>query len=147
MDIRMATADDIPALVEMGEGFFGTGKLPGRFDADTFVSFWSSTIASGRGALIMGDQDEEPVGTLGCLLFQDPCCGDLVAQELFWWVNEEARGNGSIMLLHAFEAWAKEQGAARVILSAICGLRDEALGRVYERRGYRELETNYVKEV
>lgn len=147
MDIRMVGPDDVPALIEMGKAFYETGKLPGEFDADTFVAFWEASIQEGRGVIIMGEREGVPVGTLGALLFADPCNGALVAQELFWWVNDDARGNGSLRLVQAFEAWAKGVGASRVVMTAIYGLREEAIGRIYESRGYHELETNYAKDI
>lgn len=148
MNIRMVQAGDLDALLEMGASFYSIGKLPGRFEGSAFSSFWEGAVASGQGAILIGEDDEgQVVGTLGALLYADPNNGDIIAQELFWWVNEGHRGNGSLNLLKAYETWARGSGAKRIVVSAVHGLKEETLDKVYQRKGYRPIETNYVQDV
>jgi hypothetical protein len=64
---------------------------------------------------------------------------DLVAFELGWMATDRS----GLRLLWAFEAWAAEQGATLIKMSANGG----AAQRILERRGYRVAEVQMVKAI
>ena len=85
-------------------------------------------------------------GALGGVCVPDCHRECMVASEFFWYVKPEHRGGG-IRLLKAFEKWAREQGADRIIMTHLADSMPEGLKKLYIRLGYEELETNYIKEV
>jgi GNAT superfamily N-acetyltransferase len=71
-----------------------------------------------------------------------------VAQEMFWWVDPEARGLGAgRKLLETIEAWAKEQGAHKLTMVALDDVDGERVAAMYKTAGYRPLERNFVKVI
>jgi GNAT superfamily N-acetyltransferase len=64
-----------------------------------------------------------------------------LAQELFWWAED----GGGAELLAGLESWARGRGAYSLTMMSMAGLRSAAVGRVYERHGYRPLEHTFVK--
>lgn len=147
MIVRHAGARDLHVLAEMGFRFFEAGQLPGKFRPEAFIGFWKDALSTDVGIVLVLEHGGEVVGTLGALVYTDPCTGDKVSQEMFWWVDEAHRGQHSVMLIEAFEYVAHERGAQRLMMSAVTGLKDRALARWYGARGYRPLEHSYVKEV
>ena len=131
---------DLPALSEMGFKFFEQAKLPGNFNPRTFATFWSDTLGGGVGIVLIMEHD-------GGLIYPDPCTGNLNAQEMFWWVNEDHRGSASSKLIDMFESVAKGRGAVCIQMIAMYGMNHRALQRYYGARGYRPLEFAFVKEV
>lgn len=67
-----------------------------------------------------------------------------IAQELFWWVDEDRRGTGvAIRLLNGLEDWARGAGAKSLTMISMGG----GVGEIYKRRGYRPFEETYVREL
>lgn len=147
MNYRFASAGDFEALARMGHAFYDSGHLFGGFSAPNFVEFWSDAIMSGRGFIIVAEVDGSAVGAIGALLYASTNDGAILSQEMFWWMFPEHRGTGSAELISMFERESKAMGATAVIMSAIHGMRERALGKYYSRRGYRPQETNYIKEI
>lgn len=148
MIVTRSTPADLPALAALGALFFAEGRLPGKFHAAHWIATWTQLLTSGVGVMwhLEDTALREPCATLGALLFPDPCTGDLVAQEAFWYVLPAARGLG-LKLLATFESWAAEAGAARVMMVHLTALQPERLGLLYQRRGYEPVETHYVKHL
>lgn len=142
--IRDATHADIPALVGMGERFFlesGYSK-EATFDPATFESTLRSLIDGDSGILIITEG-----GMAGALVYPMYFNASiLTGQELFYWISPEHRGGG-VALLDALESRAKALGAKTFSMICLDTLRPEAVGRLYERRGYRKSEHSYIKRL
>lgn len=134
--MRLATAADIPLIVEMGARFVAAAwEMPYRpEDAHAFVSHVVE-----HGAVFLAD-GAMLGATVEPLYFNTSV---LIASEHFWW--SERRGAG-LPLLAAFEAWAAERGAHMIHVSTVHDL-DSPARRIFERRGYRLRECSHVKEV
>jgi GNAT superfamily N-acetyltransferase len=139
--IRDATADDIPRLVEMGERFLTETVYRGRVAVNPLAMARTVglLLASDLGTVFVSEQDGIVVGMIGLLLFENPITGEPTASELFWWVEPESRGHG-LRLLKRAEQWARDMGAARIHMIAPA---DTDVGRLYQRCGYRVLETSW----
>ncbi len=81
---------------------------------------------------------------LGYLVHPDLNDGNLVAMEAFWYVDPAARGAG-LRLMKEFERRASGRGARRLIMGRTARLSTEALDKIYQRFGYVETETLFVK--
>lgn len=105
------------------------------------------------GALIetqfvaIAEVDGQPVGLVAGAMVPHPFNPALqVANELWWWVTPRARGSrAGLLLLDAFDEWADASDADLVnfTLEADSPVRDRSL----EKRGYRLMEKQFVREV
>lgn len=68
-----------------------------------------------------------------------------VAAEKLWYVREPYRAAAWKPMLRAFEEWGREQGCTALAMVALSD--NAAVGRIYERAGYRPVETHYLKKV
>ncbi|MBO9437341.1 hypothetical protein J7354_01580 [Sulfitobacter sp. R18_2] len=78
-------------------------------------------------------------GFIAGQIMQTVISPDLCAYELGWFASDRS----GLRLLRAFEAWAAEQGATLVKMSANGG----AAQRILERRGYTVAEVQMVKAI
>lgn len=144
MIIRTIEAGEVKRLVDLGAEFYAESGLPGSFIPDVFTAFWTRFIESNVGEIFVIEERGHFLGTLGALYANDPNDGALVANEFFWYVTKEARKNG-LRLLDAYEESARARGAKRMSMVHLSNLAPDTLKKLYLRRGYRELETHYMK--
>ena len=135
--IRPATLDDIPLLLEMGERFSEKAKLRGHvgYDPDSMAATFKALIENDHALFV------SETGAIGATLTYHPFNhGHVVAQELFWW----SEGGDGMALLDALEKHCEER-ADSLIMIALEAIRPEAVGKLYERRGFVPLERSFVK--
>jgi hypothetical protein len=136
---RSATLDDLARVVELALRFYEEeGGRPACPKA--LASFALSHIgAPGRVLLVSGD----PIAAcLSGMIAPHYLTGEPTAFKTAWYAVPGARGYGA-HLLRAFEAWAKENGARRLIVAGRTG-RTLAL---LERLHFQPLETAYSKDI
>lgn len=63
------------------------------------------------------------------------------AAEVFWWAED----GQAMVLLDAFEGWARGHGAQEVFIGTQAAYRGAAVGRLLQRKGYAMSETYWVK--
>lgn len=146
MTIRRATAADYDAMAEMGQHFLNAtpyGQCVSA-SAETLASFTRSIGGLDTAILLVADTGDRLVGMVAGWVFPHPFSGQLVASELVWWVEPDARGSVGVRLLQAFETWAVERGATAIQMIAPEG---SSIGTLYERRGYRRVEALYQRGV
>lgn len=140
------TVDDLDNLdLNLGEDFFKEKGIPGSFNRKVFVETWKRLLNSNVAALWVTVHEGKITGSLGGLLFPDPNDGELVAQEMFWYVSEQSRKSlDGVRLMLNFESWAKVMGAKRIIMAALVNS-DFKIGELYLAKGYKPVETHYIK--
>jgi GNAT superfamily N-acetyltransferase len=146
LQIRPLTESDLAETALKGAAFYREGKLPGRFVPEVFTQTWRQLLGSGIGTLIGLEIDGRIEGALGGVKSPDPNDGDLVAVEMFWFVDANHRGHG-LKLLDAFEEWAHQQGCKRVGMIHLLQLMPDKLEVLYRRRKYQPVEVHYLKEL
>ncbi len=144
--LRILTVYDLPLASQMGPRFYAEGNLPGEFVPEIFVASWTALIERGLGFIVGLFKDSKLCGCLGAAVTKCLNSGATVANEMFWFVLPEARGD-SLRMVAAYEKEAKERGAVRCSMALLKGLQPEALGAFYERRGYAPFEVAYSKEL
>lgn len=146
-EVRPLKEEEIPLCLPMGEHFFAEANLPGEWSGEHFLAQWGGFYQLGFGRIFGAFLDGDLIGVCGGLVAPDVCTGKPRATELFWWLEPEHRKGGlALRLMHAFEGWASEEDCEAVTFAFIHGTgREEVLDRWYRRRGYRPLETHYVK--
>lgn len=125
--IRQAAEADISRCVAMMRIFFAETGRRGEFQLES-VERTMRLLMEG-GILLVSDK-----GVIGGLLHPLWQTGEVVAHEFFWW--------GDARLLSAFEERARELDATAIHMMAL----EERVARHYARRGYRQLETVWLKE-
>lgn len=140
--IRHATHEDIPQIVRMGANFIDD-VYPAAitFNADTLATLTAQLI-DGTGAVFVSENDHDVDGMIALIIVRQPMSGELVATELVWWMNPEARGGRTaIRLLSQAEAWAKAQGATRLQMIAP----NDKVCQFYEQLGFKRVEVAYMR--
>jgi GNAT superfamily N-acetyltransferase len=135
--IRRATLEDVPALLDMGGRFSERAKLQSNvgYDPVSMKATFEALITNGHPVFI------SETGAIGATLTNHPFnASHVVAQELFWW----SEGGEGAALLDALESYCSQE-ADSLIMIALEAIRPEAVGRLYERRGFVPLERSFVK--
>ena len=140
LGIWRATIRDLPQLVMWGREFHAESPwsdMPFNMSdlADTFLA----AMNSDRAYLAVSDHGFI-LGYLDNVFFNKDA---VFAREALWW----AKSNGK-PLLDSFEAWALDNGATSVIIGHPAyedQRKNETLGRLFTRRGYKPIERHMVK--
>jgi N-acetylglutamate synthase-like GNAT family acetyltransferase len=141
--IRSATVDDIAAIGILGERMAERGKLHDSVGYDPVtVAGLLQRMVDDPDSILLVEDDGEVRGMLGAVIYAHPFnaarrCG----QELFWY----SEGGGGGELLAEAEAVAHAMGVEQWFMICEEAMRPRAVGRLYERRGYRVVEHGYVK--
>ncbi len=137
--MREATYKDIPEIVRMGKAF--ADAVEEDHDIESIEQTAHELIDSDIGVILI--DKHAMAGALVVPNFFHK--SRLIATELFWWVDKEARGNGAGQrLLNGLESWAKSKDAERLTMVGMESL-DPRVGILYQRAGYRKFETTYVR--
>ena len=139
--MREATREDLLELLRMSREFAKAIDRP--LDREILVASLESMIDS-EDALVLVDEG----AMAAALLYPSYMDGHLTCQELWFWVDEDKRGQGvGSRLLDSIEGWAEMKGATEVLLTATQKLTPRKLGKLYRERGYAPQEHVYFKRV
>jgi GNAT superfamily N-acetyltransferase len=137
--VRPASLDDTLKIVELGERFYRDEGEHAASPAELTKFIVSHICDPERVCLVAG----ESVAAVLCgVMIPHYFTGDPTAFKTAWYARPGARGLGA-HLLRAFEGWAKEKGARRIIVSG----RSERTLRLLSLRNYSPLETVYSKDL
>ena len=141
--MKLATYEDIPRVVDLVMNFIANSPYSNEANSVEKVTATIEHMVRDRskGIVVLYVVDDEPVGLIGGVATEMVFSHDVVATELFWWVDPEFRSRKSLALKEAFEYWARRIGAKFVSMSSL----DERVGRFYERSGYRKVENAYLR--
>lgn len=143
---------DISRLVQVAESWASecNGEEMGiDIDVAVFLEKLAEFARGPDSELFVIENDEIVFGILGMEIFDSPVGKQRICNEHFWYVIPEYRGASSIRLLRHGMKWAKEKGCSHIMLNAsrlASNLHDEVC-RLYERIGFKEFETVYVKKI
>ena len=135
------------AMSTLGKSFYKQAGLPGTFNAEVFIPFWKKCFDAGIAAQWIYLDKGEVVGTLGMLLIMSPFTGETVAEETFWFVDQNHRSTHGIRLFNCAEKWANDLKCHTMRVGYLNNLGAEKLHRFYERRGFTLLQTQFVKQL
>jgi len=146
--IRDAHDADIQAVALLGARFFEEAEWSDvtSWDHDSVCKTLQHLISDDGGILLVAEREGVILGMAGGLLH--PAYfnhNHLTGQELFWWVEPEHRHGIGENLLTDMETIAVLKGAQSWAMIALAKVRPDAVGRLYERRGYRASELTYIK--
>ena len=120
----------------------------GRFDSNKVKDLVSGLIDSEAGFVRIVTIDEEVVGALIAAATPVPINSFIFAQELMFWLDPDHRnGKTSPKLIDAYVEWSKAVGCDFVRLSTLDELLDSRVGVIFKRKGFKPIETAYIKEL
>ncbi len=145
MIVRDATEDDYDDLLRMGREFVAEAGR-GEIDDDTLLMTLESLKEQG---ILKVCENGTVCGAAGALVFPHYWNrGEMIAQELFWWVDEAKRGTSAgLRLLVALENEARDLGAKELLMLCLERVDGDKVANMYERLGYEPLERTYTKEL
>lgn len=138
-----------PDFVRMAQSFYQNSGLPGKFKQEHFIVSWQKFYDLGIGCIWVSlDLDKDKInGAIACLIHPDLYDGELVAQELFWYVEPDAGFKAAVGLYKELETWAKTRGAKRLNMACVCNKHMSSLRRFYEKRNFRPVDVSYFKDL
>lgn len=145
--IRPPVPEDAKELARMGQAFFDGTPLTNIMDFDP-ASLFALIVSGGDSSQFYVYEENGRVGgAAGVIAFPHPFNNNvLIAQELFWWVDEEFRGsNAGKELYRGITEWAKSVGSVGMIMVAIENECVSRVERLYNHYGYAKLEHAYLK--
>jgi GNAT superfamily N-acetyltransferase len=148
MITQISDREELEELLVILENFYKL--MPYKQDLakvrSTWVDTWHSLILTQVGKIFALKQNDKIVGAIGFVIHPSLEDGVKVCTEAFWYVDEKYRGKGLSLLLH-LQKYAKAQGAERMMMIHLSNSMPEKLKKLYERLGYKEIETIYMKEL
>lgn len=149
MIIRNATVNDYASMLDKGEIFWSlTEYVKHAPYVRDDVKITLDTCME-HDLLLVAEDDGEIAGFVGGIAF--PLYANtsvFVGQELFWWVEPQYRKVGvGNALLDAVEARAKEKGLLYWSMMFMSAVEPEVAKQVYLKRGYKETEVAFAKEL
>ena len=141
--IRLASSEDIPQLLRMGRNFFDVSGYADYMEFNIDDSKELLTTLIDFGTLLTDGK----YCMLGFVIFPAFMCNKtLIAQELFWWVDEEKRGSGlaNDLLLKA-ESLAKGNGANIMAMLSLEELNGKKVNSLYLKSGYKRKEQTFMR--
>jgi len=148
VDIRLAGADDVGALLVMGAAMREESAL---FKQRDFLPSKAAAVIAqlvAQGGALVADLDGKIVGMLGFVVTSHLWGADLVACDVGFYVAPAHRG-GSIAprLVRAYERAARARGAVEAGLGESSGLDSARTVRLIERMGYSVTSTGATKRL
>jgi GNAT superfamily N-acetyltransferase len=100
-----------------------------------------------KDLLLLVNDDNTVVGFMGIILFDTPF--GKIANEHYWFVAPEYRGENSLSLIAAAKLWAKEKGCDYLMMNASMLASDlhDRVCRFYEHIGMVKFETSYILRI
>lgn len=131
-------------ILEMANRFVSESKYAEfvSIDPGQLLKSVVDIVSNPEGVGFVSEREGRTNGMIALLIYAHPYSGIRTAFEVVWWVDPEARGCG-MRLLSAAEKWAKENGAEAMQMVAPT----EKVGHLYERLGYKPVETSYQRSL
>lgn len=144
-EIRPATRDDIPALIELGRAMHAESPRFSRHPYSPAKTAGTIDFLLANGAVFVAVKGGQAVGMMGGMVAPGWFTDEATAIELAVYVTPEHRGLIGARLIRTYEAWAFAHGAAEVVLGITTGIHTERTAAFYERLGYQRAGITTVK--
>lgn len=146
-DIRQATKEDLPDIMEMGEKFYNESPYAALkpFNYKGMEAYAIQLINDHHFLIAL--KNEEAVGMAAAYMAFLPINPDLfVSSEVVFWVNPEHRGSSlAIRLMGALEKAVGEEEPDACFMSAMSSS-PAVTDKLYKKMGYEPTETAYMRK-
>jgi GNAT superfamily N-acetyltransferase len=146
-----ATVDDVVRMMPCARlccAEHGEERTGGPLNELHYEASWRKLIESNIGVMfLIEDDSQEVVAGIGGAKYQALLTGLSRCKQLFIYVRPDHRGKVSIRrLIRELEVWAVENQSDDILMPLLDSM-PIASKEVYERMGYRPLETEYRKSL
>lgn len=139
MGIRVATLDDLPRILELGEMLHNESPRWARlsFSRERAGDFIARLILADWGCVFVAENDGVVVGGIAGTATPHWSSDDILAHEASFFMLPEARGSmAAVRLISALQAWGEMRGAKWLHAGTSTGLDPERTAGLYERLGF-----------
>lgn len=146
--IRSATQRDLEDIVNLGVEFWAESQYS---DTHCDVDYGSESFARciESGICLLAFRDDKPVGFVAGLvspMFFNPNIKNAV-ELCMYLLPEHRKSRLGIELMLGFEAEARNRGCNKCVMSLLVESSPEGLATYYIRKGYRHIESSFIKEL
>jgi L-amino acid N-acyltransferase YncA len=146
MILRLATVDDLPAIVVLGRVMHEESSFaPMDYDVDRMKETIGDLMNKSQFVVVAEDTNGEVIGGMAGMVTQSWFGNDMVANDLALFIHPDHRGGMlAVRLIKSFVRWAKLAGAKQIRPGVISGNRTaEAL---YDRLGFTRCGATFCME-
>ncbi len=147
MKIRLATREDVGAIVEMGRELAAESRFaPYGFNQAKSIQVTETMVSNSASACILVAEraDGEIVGVLAGYITEFFFCDAKVAQDRWFYVYKQHRGSpAAVKLLLAFRRWAENRGAHELNLNMSVAIDMGRFNRLMTRMGFSVVGSNF----
>lgn len=144
------TQEDALELVELGRTFHKESRFSkGPYNEEAIWKLLKTVVKNPETFYISfyRNIDNKIVGFILGQLTEEFFTGTLLAKDLSMFVDKEHRGSFIfVKLLKAFENWAKDKGAQKMMLFHATGIGSEKASSLFTRLGYAQYGFIFDKE-
>lgn len=149
--IRKAIESDIPEIVKLCERFhkFAIEPFGLNFNTNDMAAYCKFAISNPLSTLLLLIHNDNIEGMIsGSLSIWLGSSKNILLTEQWWWVNPSQRNKvNSFSLIEAFIKWGRQCKATHLIMVSMGVKNEKLMKRFYERKGFKPLETHYIKEI
>jgi len=143
--IRQIYTWEIQRLEDFARAFHAEANIGGEFSPENWRNGIGNLFLSNSLGAFGVFKEGELVGVLVGQVSSNLFANVLTANELMWYILPDCRGSiEAVKLVKVFEDWAASKGASAVIMAHLKHS-PEGIAAFYQKRGYAELETHYLK--
>ena len=148
--IRDATQEDVLDIVLAVKQFCKEIPHPAwtKFNSNKVNNLVAQLVESENGFVKIVENEEEIVGALIAVVSELPINDIWFSQELMFWIDPEHRkGRTAIKLIDDYVEWSEKRGCSFTRLSGLDSILDKKAGTLFKRKGFKSVETAYIKEI
>lgn len=146
--IRVATTDDIPRILELGNLLHQTSSFSRHPFDEAKVDALMRNIMAGAGVVYVAEIDGVVIGGIAGGITEFWFCNEKIGFDFSFFIHPDYRGGMSApRLIVAFKEWARLNGAVEIHMGVTTGIHTEATGRLYEKMGFELAGPLYKMEV
>ncbi len=138
--IRHGSFGDIPKVVKLGAKFSKINGFSGEYCEQSTREFVVRLIESDDGLLLVNNEVTAILGAMLTPVYFNK--NHMTCTELFWY--SEKPGDG-LRLFKVCENWAVSKNCKTIHMISLA--EHTGVEKVYDRKGYKKLETIYYKEL
>lgn len=135
-------------VVHLVESFHveAAGEYLGLFSPDTLIEHIKREAETNSQNAFLLLVDGSAKGILAGVRQMAPTSGQVIFQEMIWYVEPAFRRNG-LRLLKEVEKMLKSQGVSIMIMAVLENSKTEKLKDFYARVGYKPMETHFMRSL
>lgn len=143
MIIRKATAEDLPAVLELLKEFQEESLK--EYGANINAELLRESCENYVATTFIAEQDGKVIGVLAGTVKKVPTFSKPIYHEEVWYVTKAHRLRAGIHLLKTLEEWCEVNGIGAIIMVHMYNSKADELDTFYRKSGYSPFEVDYVK--